>query len=354
MSQGQDSKPVISIDDQGIMNLKTPFGFNNSNDSDSLNVLMPVVGGVGISSDVTCQGSIAQFNFWRSVDHLKMLPISRLKLLYSGLSAGTDLDSYSDTSSDSESESDSDSDSESEPGSDYAIEADSDGVLYNFFNMAQNLAGIEVSDSDVELEPQTAPQISSELDPENDLGSFFSMAERFADPDFDQGLYSFFLGIENLTKIQKSQRDSSKLAEIYNHPINANMFRFLLSTDHDDHILRFNGDKAWQRALFSVTRGSKEPIRDAAGNIIRWPACSDSGLGFVLRSVLSGISNINLNKMTGFIDNSTIQKLKIKQHFNSNFVTSTTDGGFNSGSDSDDDIDIETCDTILSITSDTW
>ena len=85
MPQGQDKKPVISIDDQGIMNLKCPFSFNNSKGSDSFNVLMPVVGGVGISSDVTCQGSIAQFNFWRSVDYLKMLPVSRLKLLYSGL-----------------------------------------------------------------------------------------------------------------------------------------------------------------------------------------------------------------------------------------------------------------------------
>ena len=221
--------------------------------------------------------------------------------------------------------------------------------------MAQSLAGIEVSDSDVELEPQTeqqtapqtAAQTSSELDPENDLGSFFSMAERFADPVLIKAYIVSFLGMKILQRSKGHKRDSSKLAEIYNHPLNANMFRLLLSTDHDDHILRFNGDKAGQRALFSVTRGSQEPIRDAAGRVIRWPACSDSGLCLVLRSVLSGVSNINkLNKMTGFIDNSTIQKLKIKQHFNLNFATSTTDRGFNNGSDSDDDIYIENVDDL--------
>ena len=49
--------------------------------------------------------------------------------------------------------------------------------------------------------------------------------------------------------------------------------------------------------------------------------------------------------MTGFIDNSAIQTFKIKQHFNSNFVTSTKDGGFNSDSD-DEDIDIEVVDDL--------
>ena len=72
--------------------------------------------------------------------------------------------------------------------------------------------------------------------------------------------------------------------------------------------------------LFSVTRGSQEPIRNADGDIIRWPECSDSGLGFILRDLLSKTSEVNLHKMVGFVDQNAPQVIKIRSHFYNSFV----------------------------------
>ena len=165
MSVVSSFAPSIRLDNDGVMQIHTPFFVKPY--LGGCDIVMPVVGGCGISSDVTCMGAESQRAFWRFVDMFKSFPVKFIE-------------------------------------------------------------------------------------------------EKFSESEVN--LTELFAGLKELGLIPEGIRDSEKLADIYNYSNDDNMFRFLLSTYNDDHLLRFNGNKEGKMLAF-LYKGPKEPTLNEQGEV---------------------------------------------------------------------------------------